>query len=290
VRKALKGQVAHICVHEQMTTVMPNAYGKVSFGDGKFTNRLDIVKALVANVDRTGRICLNHGALTNEMIRVWVEEFANAHPCVNLDARLSIALGTKEALIEQARSEGLDDLCVLQIDQATGRIGEISGRDSFGPFSNQRAAMFYVGAAARYELLEALLGKDDEDVMAVDRSLVSVVYPTWFKSLSCVIIGDDDAPLYVIADDARVNGKLMQHFEGWVQNGERLHLILDKEKHQQDGGVRFLLKKPLSSNGQAERLGKGIQRGPDRSSAGVTSGEASRDTAYGKRVRRVHTP
>jgi len=78
----------------------------------------------------------------------------------------------------------------------------------------------------------------------VDQSLISVMLPTWFKKLSCVIVGDGDEPLYVVAEDAVVNGKPMTHFEGYVGKGETIRFELNKKKNDSDGGMHFFLKCP----------------------------------------------
>jgi len=247
VRKALQGEVGRIRVHETMTTVLSNANRQVTFGDGKFTNQLDVVKAMAEGVGRRDPFDFTKGAWTNDSVRIWVEEKLGALPCVKMDAQLDVALGTEAALEKCAADGKLEALCFLQVDPKTGRIGETKESGSGLDFQNARLAAFWGAAMARGELLRTLFGgKDEEDLAAVDQSLISVMLPTWFQKLSCVIVGDSDEPLYVVAEDAVVNGKPMAHFEGYVKKGETVRFELDKKKHGSDGGMRFLLKKPAA--------------------------------------------
>ena len=240
VRKALRGEVAHVRVHETMTTVLSNASESVTFGNGRFTNRLDVVKALAARVGGGCPFDFMKDDWTNDVIRVWVEESTNALPCVKMDAQLNVTLGTEGALARHVRENQLQDLCAFMINPATGSIEEVKGAEFGKALPPSRMAMFMSAVFARLDLLETLFGKDDDDLAAVDQSLMSVMTPTWFDDLSCVIIGDGE-PLYVVAEDVKVNGKPMPRFEGWVRQGERLHLAQTK-KHEFD--VRFFLKSP----------------------------------------------
>lgn len=47
VRKALAGKPARVRVHLKTETVLSNAYDKVAFGGGRYTNRLDCVQRYV---------------------------------------------------------------------------------------------------------------------------------------------------------------------------------------------------------------------------------------------------
>jgi len=245
VRKALQGEVARIRVHETMTTVLSNANRQVTFGGGRFTNQLDVVKAMAEGVGRRDPFDFTKGAWTNDSVKVWVEEKPGALPCVRLDAQLDVAIGTAAALEKRTADGRIEELCVLQIDPKTGSVGEAKRTESGRDFPNARLAAFWGAAMARGEMLRTLFGKEDEEnAVAVDQSLISVMLPTWFKKLSCVIVGDGDEPLYVVAEDAVVNGKPMTHFEGYVGKGETIRFELNKKKHDSDGGMHFFLKCP----------------------------------------------
>ena len=245
---ALQGQIARVRVHETMTKVLSNASERVTFGDGRFTNQLDVVKALASGIGKRNRpFNLKKCSRTDETLRIWVEESTNALPCVKLDAQLGVALGTKDALAKHVRNDHLadrnflDDLFLLVIDPETGCVGPEDGQKLGKTLPHPQSAMFLGAVSARIELLEILFGKDEEEFMAVDQMLYSVVLPTARDDLSYVIVGDGE-PLYVVAENVRVNGKLMQHFEGWVRQGEELHLAPEKKDSKLD--VRFFLDAP----------------------------------------------
>jgi len=244
VRKALQGEVAHIRIHETMTTVLSNAERKVSFGGGKFTNQLDVVKAMLARIGNRDPFDFTKSAWTNDSVKIWVEENTNALPCVKLDAQVEIAFGTTNALRRHVANHKATELCALSVDVPTGRICKCDDEDNDAPCSNGRGPAFWSAIMAHGELMETLFSGEDEDLFAVDKSLMAVMLPTWFQKLSCVIVGDGDEPLYVIAEDAKVNGRPMAHFEGYVKKGETIRFELDKRKHEDDGGMRFFLKKP----------------------------------------------
>lgn len=244
VRKALQGEVTQVRLHESMTTTLSNAYDTVSFGGGRFTNKLDVVKALVAKTNGRRPFNLKDNEWTNDTVRVWVEDRSGELPCVRMEADICLALGRKEALEKRTEGQKLDELCALLIDAETGKM-EAFREGKSAESLNPRLVAFVSALEARVELLELLFGKDEKDLLAVDQSLFAVVIPTWFKKLSCVVVGDSDEPLYVIADDAKVNGKPMKRFEGFVKKGEKIRFELDKDKHKEDGGLRFLLKTDL---------------------------------------------
>lgn len=241
VRKALNGEVAHIRVHERMTTVLSNACRKVTFGDGKFTNQLDVVRALT---EKSKGFDLEKLAGSNNTAKVWIEEKPGTLPSVKMDAQFDIALGTQAALERRLAARDTRELSVLAIDAETGTIGEPKfARDD--QVWNAGVAVCAAASIARMDLLERLLGTEQgEELSAVDRSLLSATLPTWFKNLSCVVVGDGDEPLYVVAEDAKVNGKPMAKFEGYVKKGETVRFELNKEKHSKHGGMRFFLEKP----------------------------------------------
>lgn len=244
VRKALNGEVSHIRVHEKMTTVLSNAYAKVTFGGGKFTNRLDVVKMLAADCKK---VALGKIAGSNDVVNVWVDEKGGAVPCVKLEAQFDVALGTQAALNRRIAERKTPEPLALEIDAASGEIGEPHFKgDERDAVWNAGVAMCATASIARMDLLENLFGKEEGcDLAAVDKSLFSAALPTWFKNLSCVVVGDGDEPLYVVAEDAKVNGKPMAKFEGYVKKGETVRFELDKKKHGKDGcGMRFFLKKP----------------------------------------------
>jgi len=242
VRKALMGEVVQIRVHEQVTTVLSNAYDRVSFGG--YTNKLQVVKALVADVDREPVYHLQDGEWTNDTVKVWVEEKAGALPSVKAEGTLCVALGPEEAIRKKAVERQIKEVCVLKIDPNTGAIGHLQQFRIGKEFHNQRLETLVSATASRGQLLDTLFGKEEHDLASVDESLMWMVLPTWFRHLSCTVVGDSDEPLYIIAEDVTVNGKPMARFEGAVKKGETLCFELDKLKHKEDGGMRFFLSRP----------------------------------------------
>lgn len=241
IRKALKGEVVQIRVHEQLTIPLSNAYDAVSFGG--YTNKLQVVKAQVTDVDREPLYHLQDGEWTNDAVRVWVEEKAGKLPCVKAEGTLCVALGPEEAIRKKAAERQLEEVCVLKIDPSTGAIGHLQQFRIGKEFHNQRLETHVLAAESRGQLVDTLFGKEERDLAAVDESLMWMVLPTWFRDLSCVIVGDSDEPLYIIADDVVVNGVPTAHYEGAIGKGETVRFELDKKKHKEDGGIRFFLKR-----------------------------------------------
>ena len=261
VRKALQGEVSQARVHEKMATTLSNAYDAVSFGGGRFTNRLDVVKALVKKTNGHRPFNLKADSWTNDTVRVWVEEHSGVLPCVRMEADICIALGRAEVLEKRTANQALGELFALRLDAETGRIDGFRQNEKNGPYNN-RLLMFLSAVMARGELLEMLFGTQEKDLQSVDQSLFAVATPDWFEQLSVVVVGDSDEPLYVAAEDVRVNGKPMKRFEGPVKKGERVRFeLIDKEKHKKDGGLRFFLKNPNTPVGvEAERQKHGYWR------------------------------
>jgi len=164
---------------------------------------------------------------------------------VKMDAQFDVALGTRAALERRIAERNTPEPLALEIDAASGEIGETHFKRDERDVWNAGVAVCAAASIARMDLLERLLGTEQgEELSAVDRSLLSATLPTWFKNLSCVVVGDGDEPLYVVAEDAKVNGKPMAKFEGYVKKGETVRFELNKEKHSKHGGMRFFLEKP----------------------------------------------
>jgi len=241
LRKALKGELAQISVCERMSTPLSNAYDKVAFG--VHSNRLAVVKAMVADLAADPVLGLKDGRCAGDQLHICVEEPSGALPCVRMEAQIAVALGTASVLTNAVRNHLLGELCALQIDPLTGRIGhsEIGNTEPL----NARQHAFIAAAKCRQDLTVTLFGNSEgAELQAVNVSLLAAALPTWFRNLSCTVVGDADEPLYVIADDVKVNGEPKSHFEGYVRQGESLRFELDKRKHNRDGGMRFLLAKP----------------------------------------------
>lgn len=252
MRKALLGEVAQVRVHETMSWTLSNAYDKVSFS-GKFTNKLDVVKAMVEGARHGGDWLGEYGGhssmfglkddgWTNDTLNVWVEERLGELPNLRMAADVCLALGLEESLHKRSvKQKTCGELFTLKIDAETGRISFDYSTAEKG-LLNLRLLEFASSVRARIGLLSTLFGDGERDLLAVDSSLYAVIFPNAFKQTKCYVIGDCDEPLYVIAEDVRVDGQMVKRFEGFVKKGEKVRFELDMDVHREDGGLGFFLK------------------------------------------------
>ena len=235
IRKALRGEPAHIRATTCAETILSNAYDKVTFGDGKYKNKLDFIRSMMKD-DSYEKIS------SFDKARMWIDESDEKLPTFKSEISVEILLATKPVLESLKGTKNSTELCVLEIDAEKGTIGESSvcnGKDFNQPMCAMTSLLYGQCSAA-----EAILGKKSaEELMIVPATLLHAMLPTWSKKLTVEIVGDGP-PIYFLAEDVTIKGKTMKRAKGCIKRGEGVTMELDKEKHGKNGGIRFMLEPP----------------------------------------------
>ena len=235
IGKALRGEPAHIRATICAETVLSNAYDKVTFGDGKYKNKLDFIRSMMKS-DSYKKLP------SSDKVRMWIDESDGNLPTFKSEISVEILLATKSVLESLKGTTNSTELCVLEMDAEKGTIGEskiCTGLDFNQPMCEMASFLFGQCSAA-----EALLGKKSaEEMMIVPATLLHAMLPAWSEKLTVEIVGDGP-PIYFLAEDVTIKGKTMKRANGCVKRGEGVTMELDKKKHGKDGGVRFMLEPP----------------------------------------------
>lgn len=235
IRKALRGEPAHIRATICAETVLSNAYDKVTFGDGKYKNKLDFIRSMMKD-DTYKKIA------SFDKARMWIDESDKNLPTFKSEISVEILLATKPVLESLKGTAKSKELCVLEIDAEKGTIGEMSigkGKDFNQPMCAMTSFLYGQCSTA-----EALLGKKSaEELMIVPMTLLHALLPTWSTKLTVEIVGDGP-PIYFLAEDITIKGKTMKRAKGCVKRGEGVTMELDKKMHGENGGLHFMLEPP----------------------------------------------
>lgn len=259
LRKALSGQPAHISVVMTSATELTNAYAKVTFGGGRFTNQLDVLRRSMNGqegefvaLDDFVRGDRSKDPVAGDRTRMWIEESEGKLPVFKSETHLEILLGTKSVLESLRGTTNSTELCVMEMDAKEGTIRDNQDERDF----NARIHALSAWCRGSIGMFELICGDGKHwdggkrwdcemrwNMMMVSGTVWESLFPAYYKNLSVEIVGDG-TPIYVIAEDVTIDGKKLKKYEGYVKEGDRLVMELDKEAHGWDGGVRFLLDKP----------------------------------------------
>lgn len=252
IRKALRGEVAHLNVTVCTETVLSNAYEKVSFGGGKYTNQLDVIRALLNENGEFKAMMeskfLQHKWPPNDRMRMWIEEKKGDLPVFKSEITLDVLLARQHVLDSLYGTTNSMELCVLAIND-DGTIGEPEDKgNGFNPRMRETYAFiegFFSGLDNATELFcdAKVLDKVKESngywgMVIVPGTVLCATSPFIYDEVAIEIVGDGD-PVYVISKDVGSNGANVKEYDGFVKKGDRVKLKL----HKKDG-IRFMLDKP----------------------------------------------
>ena len=247
IRKAMRGEAAHIIATVHSEYILSNAYSKVSFGNGAYSNGLDVVRAMIEKEGSFEAIPFgkdNKSAMPGDKIRMWIEEPKDGDgiPVFKSEISIEVLLATKPVLDSLRGSTNSMELCVLEFDANNGRIWMKEIDDSIG--FNQRISLMYGFLIGQVTYSEFIFGKEKSPersmAMIVPATIMFSMMPTFLEEWEVEIIGDD-SPVHIVAEDVKINGKTMEKYEGYVKQGDRVRMALNKHKHDKYGGIRFLL-------------------------------------------------
>lgn len=255
IRKALRGEVAHLNVTVCTETVLSNAYEKVSFGGGKYTNQLDVIRALLNENGEFKAMMeskfLQHKWPPNDRMRMWIEEKKGDLPVFKSEITLEALLAQQHVLDSLYGTTNSMELCVLAIKD-NGTIGEPKGKEGkdegFNPRIRETYAFiegFFSGLDNATELFcdAKVLDKVKESngywgMVIVPGTVLCAASPFMYDEVTIEIVGDGD-PVYVISQDVTPNGAKVKEYDGFVKKGDRVKL-----KRHKNGEIRFMLDKP----------------------------------------------
>ena len=258
IRKALRGEVAHLNVTVCTETVLSNAYEKVSFGGGKYTNQLDVIRALL-NENGEFKAMMESEFLkrkwpSNDRMRMWIEEKKGDLPVFKSEITLEALLAQQHVLDSLRGTTNSMELCVLVMkDNGTIEVPEDMS-DGFNPRISETYA-FLEGFLRGFDnateffcdakVLDKMKGSKDHDflgMMIVPKTVLWAICPLIYDEVTIEIVGDGD-PVYVISEDVGPNGAdVKKEYDGFIKKGDRVKL----KQHKKDG-TRFMLDKPRPS-------------------------------------------
>lgn len=254
IRKALRGEVAHLNVTVCTETVLSNAYEKVSFGGGKYTNQLDVIRALLNENGEFKAMMksefLKHKWCPNDRMRMWIEEKKGALPVFKSEITLEALLAQQPVLDSLHGTTNSMELCVLAMkDNGTIAVPE-EKTGGFNPRISETYA-FIEGFLSGFDnameffcdprvLDKAKRGKGNDylGMMIVPGTVLWATCPLMYDEVTIEIVGDGD-PVYVISEDVGPNGAKVKEYDGLVKKGDRVKL-----KRHKNGEIRFMLDKP----------------------------------------------
>ena len=255
IRKALRGETAHLNVTVCTENVLSNAYEKVSFGGGKYTNQLDVIRSMLNEKGEFKAMMesefLKRKWPSNDRMRMWIEEKKGDLPVFKSEITLEVLLAQQHVLDSLRGTTNSMELCVLVMkDNGTIEVPEDMS-DGFNPRISETYA-FLEGFLRGFDnateffcdakVLDKKKGSKDHDflgMMIVPKTVLWAICPLIYDEVTIEIVGDGD-PVYVISEDVGPNGADMKkEYDGFVKKGDRVKLKL----HKKDG-IRFMLDKP----------------------------------------------
>ena len=238
IRKALRGEVAHVSVTVCMETVLSNAYKKVSCGSGKYTNQLEVIRSMLNDKDMP----FNSKLLPDEKVRMWIEEKKGEPPIFKSEVTLNALLAQESVLASLYGTTNSTELCVLAIDAKKGTIGMPKFlKGDFGLLKeyfdfNPRicATRAFLDGYLKGFGVFADMNERIEMAIAPIAMMVTMDSPLEaIKERTIEIVGDGD-PIYVISENEEYNGV--------INKGDKVKLKL-AEKEGWDI-IPFLLDNP----------------------------------------------
>ena len=230
MRKALEGKPAHIRVDIAAEYVLSNAYRKVEFGGGRYTNELDVVKSIFDKQDRLFGLDFLRLGGTNDVAKFFVDEADGRLPTARATISVGAWISTEECFKTEIQNRMIPDACVLGV----GKESEGFRLKSFccGAVEENRTQIpKYLAYEAVCSSLESVLNildleKTHEEICGLlTWSPAIIINPEVVHEKEFVIIGDSDEPLHVTAKSALVNGKRVETFQGCVKRGETLRIM-----------------------------------------------------------------
>ncbi len=246
IRKALRGEVAHVSVTVCMETVLSNAYKKVSCGSGKYTNQLDVIRSMLNDKDKP----FDRKLLHDEKVLMWIEEKKKGEPPIfKSEITLNALLAQESVLASLYGTTNSMELCALAIDAEKGMIGmprflkgEFGLLKEYFDFNPRICATmaFLDGYLNGFNVFADMSESSEEMAIVPIAMMVTMNSPLEsIKERTIEIVGDGD-PIYVISEN--------EEYNGFIKNGDKVKLKLatDKENKQvaEWDRIRFSLDAP----------------------------------------------
>ena len=243
IRKALRGEIAHVTVTVCTETVLSNAYAKVSSANVKYTNQLEVIRSML---DEDGEFrgmretdCLKGKRCPNDKMRMWIEEKAGKLPVFKSEITLDALLAQESVLASLCGTTNSMELCVLTIDPKKGTIGMPDWPEeqywSFNPRMNATRSFIEGYWCGLENCVDAIDSKGDVGI--VPRTVLWSTIPLAYDDITFEIVGDDD-PIYVVSEEEKPNGEKLKLHDGFIKKGNSVKLKMDKKD------IRFMLDKP----------------------------------------------
>ena len=243
IRKALRGEIAHVTVTVCTETVLSNAYAKVSSANVKYTNQLEVIRSML---DEDGVFkamresdCLKRKWCPNDKMRMWIEEKDGKLPVFKSEITLDALLAQESILASLRGTTNSMEFCVLTIDPKKGTIGMPDWPEeqywTFNPRINATRS-FLEGYCCGLECFVDKIDSED-DIGIVPRTVMWSSFPLLYDEVTFEIVGDDD-PIYVVSEEEKPNGEKLKSHDGFIKQGSSVKLKMDKKD------IRFMLDKP----------------------------------------------
>ena len=243
IRKALRGEIAHVTVTVCTETVLSNAYAKVSSANVKYTNQLEVIRSML---DEDGEFrgmretdCLKGKRCPNDKMRMWIEEKAGKLPVFKSEITLDALLAQESVLASLCGTTNSMELCVLTIDPKKGTIGMPDWPEeqywAFNPRMNATRSFIEGYWCGLENCVDAIDSKGDVGI--VPRTVLWSTIPLAYDDITFEIVGDDD-PIYVVSEEEKPNGEKLKLHDGFIKKGNSVKLKMDKKD------IRFMLDKP----------------------------------------------
>lgn len=238
LRKALNGETATAVAHIRGGRAISNASERVFFGGGRFTNRLDVARRLVNQCMHT----FDHKRLpftTNENCnaRMWIEE--GAVPELRIEGDVGVLIVPKGKSPRPEEFHGFNYGMVLCLSEDGGFVRYEGTPRDWDPVA-LKGVMGAIYAEASLLTLQCIFSKSEMEMFAPIENLFYASVPTWYEDVSCEIVGDDEEGLGIEARDVEVDGVRKDRFSARIAKGQRIRFKIDKEKHRNAIGLRFL--------------------------------------------------
>lgn len=231
MRKAIEGKPAHIRVDIAAEYALSNAYQKVEFGGGRYTNELDVVKAVLKEQNHLFCLDLLRLGGTNDVAKFFVDEADGRLPTARATISVGAWISTEECFKTEIQNRMIPDACVLGVGKESE--GFCLERFCCGAVEkNMTQIPKYLAYEAVCSSLGTALGilapqEADGDVEKLFTWPVAIIVnPGLLHEQEFVIVGDSDEPLHVTTKDALVNGKRVESFRGCVRRGETLRIVV----------------------------------------------------------------